>query len=48
MGELARAGAAIAGEGGVATGAALDEKLRATLHAAATDEDTARELQAAG
>ena len=46
VGELARAGAAIAGEGGVATGAALDEKLRATLHAAATDEDTARELLA--
>ena len=46
VGELARAAAAIAGEGGVATGTTLDEKLRATLHAAATDEDTARELLA--
>jgi hypothetical protein len=46
VGELAAAAAAIAGEAGIATGAALDDKLRATLHAAATDEETARELAA--
>jgi hypothetical protein len=46
VGDLAAAAAAIAGEAGIATGASLDEKLRATLHAAATDEDTARELAA--
>lgn len=44
VGRLAAAAAAIAAEAGIATGAALDDRLRATLHAAATDEDTAREL----
>ncbi len=44
--ELAGAAAAIAGKAGLATGSSLDEKLRATLHAAATDEETAAELVA--
>ena len=46
VGDLAAAAAAVAGEAGIATGASLDDKLRATLHAAATDEDTAHELAA--
>ena len=44
--ELAGAAAAIAGKAGLATGSSLEEKLRATLHAAATDEETAAELMA--
>ena len=44
--ELAGAAAAIAGEAGLATGSSLEEKLRATLHAAATNEETAGELMA--
>jgi hypothetical protein len=46
VGRLSREAAAIAAEAGVATGAGLDEKLRATLHAAATDAEVAGELAA--
>jgi hypothetical protein len=46
VGKLSREAAAIAAEAGVATGGGLDEKLRATVHAAATDEEVAGELAA--
>jgi hypothetical protein len=46
VGALAGDAAAIAAEAGVGSPAALVEKLRATLHAAAADEEVARELAA--
>jgi hypothetical protein len=44
VGALARDAAAIAAEAGAGSSGALVEKLRATLHAAAADEDLARRL----
>jgi hypothetical protein len=44
--ELARDAASLAGEAGVGSTQGLEEKLVATLHAAALDEDTADELEA--
>jgi hypothetical protein len=44
--ELARDAASLAGEAGVGATQGLEEKLVATLHAAALDEDTAAELKA--
>jgi hypothetical protein len=44
--ELARDATAVAGEAGTAGTAALDEKIRATLHAAVLDEETAADLAA--
>lgn len=43
---LTRDATAVAGEAGTASTAALDERIRNTLHAAALDEDTAAELAA--
>jgi hypothetical protein len=42
---LARGASAVAAEAGTAGTAALDEKIRGTLHAAALDEETASELE---
>ena len=44
--ELTRDATAVAGEAGTASTAALDERIRNTLHAAALDEETATELKA--
>jgi hypothetical protein len=44
--ELARDAASLAGEAGVGSTQGLEDKLVATLHAAALDEDTAAELEA--
>jgi hypothetical protein len=44
--ELARDATAVAAEAGTASTAALDERIRNTLHAAALDEETATELAA--